>query len=106
MNDRASDFYLQRADVPWLAVVLSKSTNGQHGCFVQGLRLYLDGMTKSLSIQIGDDARSHDAEFSIFDNFRQISGRGMQCWIDWLEIVASDQDLRRATDASKQLILS
>jgi hypothetical protein len=32
----------------------------------------LDGMTKAFSIEIGDDATSHNVESSIFDNFRQI----------------------------------
>ena len=73
MDDRASDFDFQRANLPGLAIVLSKNTNRQYRRFVETLSLHLDGMAKPFGVQKGNNARSHEPQSSIFDNFRQLS---------------------------------
>lgn len=77
MNDRASDFHFQLTDLPWLAVMLPESADGKHRGFIQALCLDLNGMTQTFRIKKGDYARSHDAQSSIFDNFRSIIRKGV-----------------------------
>ena len=72
MNDRATDFDFKRTGLAGLAVVLSKGSDCEHGCFVQAVCVDLDRMAKPVSIEIGNRASSHWAQSSIFDNFRQI----------------------------------
>ena len=59
VNDRASHLHFERASGPGLAVVLSESSNPQHGCLVQAVCLHLDRMAKPFSIDIGNYATSH-----------------------------------------------
>jgi hypothetical protein len=74
MSDGASHFYFQLACSSGLTVVSPKGPNGQHAGFIQALSLNLNGMPKPLDIKIGNDAGSHGADSSIFDNFRQLLG--------------------------------
>ena len=72
MDNRASNLHLQLAGLAWLTIMLAKCANRQDSRFIQSLGLDFNGMPQTLGIEIGDDTRRHDAEFSIFDNFRQI----------------------------------